>query len=94
MGKNRNALKATLLPGLHSSLLVTTLAPPGYEPFEGRFLVTSSFDEAVRIWFALDFKLVKTLTGHEGSVAGIAVSADGSWLGTVSHDRTFRLWFV
>lgn len=56
--------------------------------------MTSSFDEAVRIWFALDFKLVKTLTGHEGSVAGIAVSADGSWLGTVSHDRTFRLWFV
>jgi WD40 repeat protein len=36
--------------------------------------------------------LHRTLTGHTGSVAAVAVAPDGTWLATGSWDKTVRIW--
>ena len=43
---------------------------------------------------ALKFSLVHTLTGHQGVVAAVAFSPDGSLLATGSWDGTAKLWEV
>lgn len=72
----------------HSSLV----SQVKYEPMEGYFLATASYDNTSRIWSAQDFRLVKTLAGHEGKVMGVDVAGDGQLVATVSYDRTIKLW--
>lgn len=45
-----------------------------------------------QIWGTRDFRLLKTLEGHEGRVVGVDFLPDGQRLVTASHDRTFKLW--
>ncbi|MED6146951.1 hypothetical protein PIB30_039550 [Stylosanthes scabra] len=63
-----------------------------FEPQEGYFLVTASYDMTAKVWSARDFKPVKTLSGHEAKVTSVDVLGDGSYIATVSHDRTIKLW--
>ncbi|XP_010554801.1 PREDICTED: U4/U6 small nuclear ribonucleoprotein PRP4-like protein [Tarenaya hassleriana] len=63
-----------------------------FEPQEGYFLVTASYDMKVKIWSGRDFQHVKTLSGHEAKVTCLDITADGSHIATVSHDRTIKLW--
>ncbi|KAK7838766.1 u4/u6 small nuclear ribonucleoprotein prp4-like protein [Quercus suber] len=50
-----------------------------FEPQEGYFLVTASYDMTAKIWSARDFKPVKTLAGHEAKVTSLDV-AGGKYL--------------
>ncbi|CAN7007173.1 unnamed protein product [Brassica oleracea var. botrytis] len=63
-----------------------------YEPQQGYFLATASYDMKVNIWSGRDFSLVKSLAGHESKVASLDITADSSCIATVSHDRTIKLW--
>ena len=64
-----------------------------YDPEAGHYLVTSSFDRLSKVWSAKDFKLVKSLAGHEGHVMSADLCPDGSHvLASVSHDHTIKLW--
>ncbi|KAG0481861.1 hypothetical protein HPP92_009945 [Vanilla planifolia] len=63
-----------------------------YEPQEGYFLATSSYDTKAMVWSAQDFKPIKTLSGHESKVCGLDVTADGQHIATVAHDRTIKIW--
>lgn len=63
-----------------------------YEPQEGYFLATSSFDTKAVVWSAQDFKPIKTLSGHESKVTGLDITADGQHIATVAHDRTIKIW--
>jgi WD40 repeat protein len=45
------------------------------------------------IWlYTADFELVRALTGHTGTVHGLAWSPDGSQLASASLDQTARVW--
>ncbi|XP_044506489.1 U4/U6 small nuclear ribonucleoprotein PRP4-like protein [Mangifera indica] len=65
-----------------------------FEPQEGYFLVTGSYDMTAKVWSGRDFKLVKTLSGHEAKVTSLDVGADGCSVATVSHDRWIKLWSI
>jgi len=45
-----------------------------------------------QVWGTRDFRLLKTLEGHEGRVVGVDWTPDGRRLVTASHDRTFKVW--
>lgn len=63
-----------------------------FEPQEGYFLMTASFDMTAKVWSSKDFKPVKTLSGHEAKVTSLDIVEDGQHVATVSHDRTIKLW--
>lgn len=56
----------------------------------GKFIVSSSLDGAVKLWQASDGKFVASLVEHRGEVRAIAVS--DSMIATGSLDRTIKLW--
>ncbi|KAG7583512.1 WD40 repeat, partial [Arabidopsis suecica] len=49
-----------------------------YEPQEGYFLATASYDMKVNIWSGRDFSLVKSLVGHDSKVASLDIAPDSS----------------
>ncbi|ONK63469.1 uncharacterized protein A4U43_C07F15470 [Asparagus officinalis] len=63
-----------------------------YEPQEGYFLATASYDMKAMVWSGQDFKPVKTLVGHEAKVTGLDIRADGQQIATVAYDRTIKIW--
>jgi U4/U6 small nuclear ribonucleoprotein PRP4 len=58
----------------------------------GTFVVTSGFDKAVNIFSADDWALCKSLTGHDGTVLSVDVTADSKWIASCGRDRTVKLW--
>ncbi|KAL7752758.1 hypothetical protein RI367_001760 [Sorochytrium milnesiophthora] len=58
----------------------------------GMYLVSGGFDGHVKIWSEGDYKLLKTLEGHEGKVMSVDISPDSKWIASAGYDRTFKLW--
>ena len=64
-----------------------------FEPENGHYLVTASFDKLGKVWSTKDFRMLGKLAGHEGHVSCCDIAPDGSnTIVTVSHDRTIKLW--
>ncbi|KIS68592.1 putative lipoprotein-associated phospholipase A2 [Mycosarcoma maydis] len=58
----------------------------------GQFVATGSRDKTIRIWDSISGQCLKTLTGHDNWVRGLAFSPNGKSLLSVSDDKTMRLW--
>ncbi|MCC6418954.1 MAG: hypothetical protein IT429_12030 [Gemmataceae bacterium] len=54
--------------------------------------VVAAGDKVVKVWNAPDGKEVKSLSAHDGAIADLAVSADGSRLVTAGADRQAKVW--
>ncbi|CAM0950632.1 unnamed protein product [Alopecurus aequalis] len=63
-----------------------------FEPREGGYLATSSYDGTAALWSTRDYKPIQSLAGHESRVTGLDISGDGQRIVTVSHDRTIKMW--
>ena len=63
---------------------------------DGHTLATASGDQTVQLWDLSDrdrpHQLGAPLTGHTGTVSGVAFAPDGHTLATTSDDQTVRLW--
>ena len=65
-----------------------------YSP-DGRYIVSGSLDETIRIWDAsTQLQIGKPLTGHTNSVRSVAYSPDGRHIVSGSGDNTIRIWDV
>jgi len=72
----------------HSSLISHVRFQPG----DGRFLLSTSYDNKVKLWSMRDFSLLKTMEGHEGRVMCGDISDDGQYFATAAMDHTWKLW--
>ncbi|OMO98389.1 hypothetical protein COLO4_13929 [Corchorus olitorius] len=77
-----------LATGDHSNVI----SQVKFEPQEGSYLLTASYDMTAKVWSGRDFKPLKTLRGHEARVTGLDIRSEDGCIATVSHDRTINLW--
>jgi WD40 repeat protein len=61
---------------------------------DGRFAVSVSDDETLKVWNIEKGETVRTLEGHTGSVNEVAVMPDGRFAVSASHDRTLKVWNI
>lgn len=60
----------------------------------GRVIITSSFDQYIKVWSARDFSLLSVLKAHDQKIlAGdVACGVSPLSLATACYDRTWKLW--
>lgn len=61
---------------------------------DSRWLVSASADNTIKLWNLASGSVLRTLTGHAGSVLCVAISPDGQWIASGSEDTTVKLWNV
>lgn len=59
---------------------------------DGRWGLTGSEDETLRLWELATGQCVRTFEGHTRAVTSVSLSADGRWALSGSEDHTLRLW--
>lgn len=58
----------------------------------GRYVITGADDMLVKVWSALDARLVATLRGVGAEVTDVCASADGALVACGSVDKLVRVW--
>ena len=58
----------------------------------GKFAVTGSQDNVVRIYNLIDGHLDQVIQGHDGTVVEVAFSPDRKWLATAAYDNFLRVY--
>lgn len=58
----------------------------------GQFLISTSYDNKVKVWAHPGWTPIQTLSGHDSKIMGADIASDGSYIATASYDRTFKLW--
>lgn len=69
---------------------------PCEQALERSWLAHSFLSPALssQVWAAKNGQAVRSLTGHVGRVAAVAVSGNGRWLASCADDGTLRVWDV
>lgn len=61
---------------------------------DGRYIVSSSFDNSVKLWDGLKGQFIATFRGHVAPVYQTAWSADSRLLVSCSKDTTLKVWDI
>src|SRR5207245_7742667 len=72
----------------HTNAVIESVA---FAP-DSRRVLSSGYDNTVRLWDAETRKEIRQFTSHNGLVHGLAFSADGRYVVTSGSDGTIRLW--
>ena len=82
--------KPEIFPQLGHALYVNSVA---FSP-DGKFALSGSFDNTMRLWNVATGKEMRCFSGHTAVVASVAFSPDGRYALSGSWDKTLRLWDV
>jgi len=59
---------------------------------DGKYIVSGSTDETLKLWEAGSGRLIRTFEGHQDCVESVAFSPDGKYIVSGSTDKTLKLW--
>lgn len=76
------------LPGHDAPVLDIDISP------DGRWIVTSGYDQTARVWDAATGRLVHTIAAQRGPVTAAAWAPDSRHLATAGSDGVARVWEV
>lgn len=71
----------------HTSTVCSVCITPN-----GKFILTGSADETIRVWNTQKRKELFTLHGHTSTVRSVAVSPDGKFIISGSGDCSIKIW--
>jgi serine/threonine-protein kinase len=83
------ANESRILKG-HTHQLIETVAVSA----DNRLILSSGYDNTVRLWDMRTGKEIRRFVGHKGLVHGLAFTADSKRVVTSGSDGTVRLWEV
>ena len=58
----------------------------------GKYIVSGSNDNTIKIWNFETKAEIRTLTGHRDTIRSVAISSDSSSIVSASFDSTIRIW--
>jgi WD40 repeat protein len=61
---------------------------------DGKYMVTGSYDNTVKLWDYASGRELVTLSGHQNVVESVAFSPDGRTIASGSYDGTIKFWDV
>jgi WD40 repeat protein len=61
---------------------------------DGKYVISSSLDNTVKVWDTASEILLHTLEGHSADVLCVAISPDGRFLASASGDRQIKVWNI
>jgi len=59
---------------------------------DGKFIVSGSMDNTLKLWDIQTGKEIRTLTGHKGIINSVTFSENGKFILSTSSDRTVKQW--
>ena len=59
---------------------------------DGKYVVSGSCDNSVKIWRMESGKVVRTLNGHTSAVASVSFSPDFKYAVSGSCDKSVKIW--
>ncbi len=59
---------------------------------DGRFVVSSSHDNTLKVWNVANGQIYKTIRGHDSWVTDAMFTRDDAWILSSSHDNRVKLW--
>ncbi|MBU2509966.1 caspase family protein [bacterium] len=89
IGMTDNAGKLTKIHKSHHDQIDSVAFSP-----DGRFLVSGSRDQTVKLWDVREAKEITTFNGHLAGVNSVAFSPDGRFVASASTDSTTKLWDI
>ena len=63
-----------------------------FEPGDGKFCLSASYDGKCKVWNTRDWVEVRTLGGEMSRLTSASISLDRERIITTSFDRTFKVW--
>ncbi len=61
---------------------------------DGRWLISGSIDETLRLWDVETGAEIRRFDGHTGGVTSLDFSADGRYIASGASDGTIKVWDV
>lgn len=61
---------------------------------DGKYVLSGSWDHAIRLWDAASGQKIKTFAGHTGRINALAFSADGRRILSAARDNLVKIWDV
>lgn len=58
----------------------------------GEYMVSSSYDNTLKLWTTTGYQPLKILEGHDMKVMSVDISPNGKWISSTCYDRTFKMW--
>jgi len=77
-----------------SSLITTSSAELAVYSPDGKYIVASYGDNAIRLWDVVSGEVIKAFTGHTDKINSIAFSPDGNYIVTSSKDMTIKIFNI
>ena len=61
---------------------------------DGKYIVSGSDDETIKIWDIKTAECLNTLLGHSETVSSVTISPDGKYIVSGSIDKTIKIWDI
>lgn len=76
----------------HQDSIMQVAFVPHNRDGNGHHFFSASKDHAIKYWDGDKFEQIQKLGGHHGEIWAVAVSRNGDFLISASHDKSIRIW--